>query len=323
MTALSLLAPFDPAHPAALAPFCALVQETELRMLWQGHSTAGDAWMNAAHLAGAGYTVPFGFGVQLTGYAHPFEAVVKAVSLTRQTGRPVVAGFGPGGRSAQAALHGAPLPSPLTHMRDYVSTMRTALGGTSGIEIGMGVLRPRMAFLCGETADVAITWLTPPEYIRDTLLSALEEGAASAWRPRPRIVSVLPAAFGVDRRDGAAAIEATIGHHLTLPHYRDVLGRAGIRLPEPGAALSAEVCRDLEERGAVTTDPAAELDGLRSRYAADGVEEIVLNVIGATAVAGPRAVLDALITLLEPAEPLEGPSFRTAPRRSEDRAGVG
>jgi hypothetical protein len=41
------------------------------------------------------------------------------------------------------------------------------------VEVGVGVLRERMAMLAGRRADVAITWLTPIRYLDQVLLPAL------------------------------------------------------------------------------------------------------------------------------------------------------
>ncbi|MER6841096.1 LLM class flavin-dependent oxidoreductase [Streptomyces platensis] len=70
---------------------------------------------------------------------------------------------------------------------DYV-TCHTGLAAfpTPKVDIGLGVLRPGMARLAGHIADVAITWLTPAAYLRDTVIPALRAGAESAGRPVPR-----------------------------------------------------------------------------------------------------------------------------------------
>ncbi|MFI1869166.1 LLM class flavin-dependent oxidoreductase [Streptomyces jumonjinensis] len=103
------------------------------------------------------------------------------------------------------ALHGRPYARPASAVAEYVGAVRSLLhGGPPGPagplfplgaalppaaaptpEIAAGVLRPGVAQAAGRTADTAVSWMTPPEYVRDVLLPALEEGARAAGRPDP------------------------------------------------------------------------------------------------------------------------------------------
>jgi alkanesulfonate monooxygenase SsuD/methylene tetrahydromethanopterin reductase-like flavin-dependent oxidoreductase (luciferase family) len=173
-----------------------------------------------ASQAGSALRIPLGLAVTLMPLRHPFEAAVQTVSLARITGQSLVAGFGPGPTLFQEMLLGRRYCSPLTAVREYVTivkglllggpvdvqghycTCRASLGVASPtVEIGLGVLRPGMARLAGEVADVAITWLTPAPYVRDVIRPALEEGAAKAGRPVPCIVSAVPMAIERRGRD--------------------------------------------------------------------------------------------------------------------------
>lgn len=92
--------------------------------LWQGQSVMIEPHQGFVAAAGGGFRVPTGLGVTLMPLRHPYEAALQARSPAMATGQPVIAGFGPGGRLLQRWL---------------------------------GVLRPGMAGLAGEVADVAVT----------------------------------------------------------------------------------------------------------------------------------------------------------------------
>lgn len=218
MTSYSVLLPFLPRRPEQILPYAGLVHWSNASRLWQGQSVMIEPHQGFVAAAGAGFRVPTGLGVTLMPLRHPYEAALQARSLAMATGQPVIAGFGPGGRQLQQSLLGEAYRSPLTAAREYLSIVRGLLAGETvdtrgeyfscraemprypvpGVEIGLGVLRPGMAKLAGEVADVAVTWLTPAHYLRDTVLPAMREGAANA-------VNAVKAADAVNAADGKGA----------------------------------------------------------------------------------------------------------------------
>ncbi|MBY6350958.1 LLM class flavin-dependent oxidoreductase [Rhodococcoides corynebacterioides] len=306
----SILIPFVPTRHEQVLSVAGLVRFGRAHRLWQGQSLLADAHQTFAHLAASGFSVPTGIGVDLTPMRHPVDAALQARSVARAMDRPMVAGFGPGSRDLQAALLGAPYSAPVTAAEDYVTIVRALLGGgpvditgsvyscrmelpvlsAPPIEIGLGVLRPAMARAAGRVADVAVCWLTPPEWIADVIRPALHAAAESAGRRPPRIVAmvpVVPSDAGDDRVD---AVRAACGGHLTMPHYRDMLRRAGVLVDDEDFPATA---RSLLRSGAVVGyDANARADRFR-RYADAGADEVVLNATGTFMTEGlPRAIED-------------------------------
>lgn len=315
MTAHSVLIPFLPRRPEQILPYAGLVHWTHAERLWQGQSLMVEPHHGFVHAAGSGFRVPTGLGVTLMPLRHPYEAALQARSLALATGHPVVAGFGPGAPSLQRALLGAPYRSPLTAAREYLTAVRGLLAGehvrlqgeyvtvdaqlapfpSAPVELGLGVLRPAMARLAGEVADVAITWLTPASYLRDTVLPALREGAAKAGRPVPRLTAIVPLALTrADRTPGEIAW-ASNSAHLRLPHYTDMLRKSGIGItgtdPEADARLAVE-------GGAFLSGDAEGLVARLREYEEAGVDEIVLNVTGVANLYGPQAATEELKAIL-------------------------
>ncbi|GGQ21429.1 hypothetical protein GCM10010279_31550 [Streptomyces mutabilis] len=158
------------------------------------------------------------------------------------------------------------------------------------------MLRPRMAELAGELADVAITWLTPAAYLRDTVVPALRAGADKAGRAVPRVVVIVPVALTGTGREATELALASNAGHMQLPHYADMLGRSGIDVDmkaDPEASGKALVGGD-----AFLFGDADELRGKFEAFTAAGVDEIVLNVTGVAMTEGPAAALRELETLL-------------------------
>ncbi|MFI1657758.1 LLM class flavin-dependent oxidoreductase [Streptomyces sp. NPDC020472] len=300
-----------PTEGNQVLPFTDLIQEGLAERLWTGQSLLLEPHTALAHAAGAGARVPFGTSVTLLPLRHPFQAALQARSLAALSGHPYVAGLGAGAQPFVQALRGRPYAGPLGAVREYTTIVRRLLAGetvdltgdhyemhgalppleTPPVELGLGVLRPRMAELAGEVSDVAITWLTPPSYLARTLLPALARGAERAGRPRPRVTAVVHVSLDAPRRDHARVILAATHAHLRAPHYRAMLGLAGIEV-NPDDLLATAV--RLIESGTVAVGSVTEILRTVRAYHAAGADEVVLSTIGLHTVNGTDASLAAL-----------------------------
>jgi len=151
--------------------------------------------------------------------------------------------------------------------------MAVALPGprlTSRVLLGLGTLRPRMARLAGEVADVATTWLTPPDYVRDVLVPALEEGARTAGRARPELVVPVHAVLAAPGRDPVELARTAVGTHLRADHYRTVLSMAGEHAAVRDGAAGALAS------GLVTYGTADEIADRVVAAAEAGADEVAL-----------------------------------------------
>lgn len=316
MATFSVLLPTVPRRPRQALPYAELVRDHGAARLWQGQGLLAEPHQTFAYLAAAGVRVPTGLGVTLMPLRHPYEAAVQARSVALATGKPLVAGYGPGGKELQRAMLGEPYRRPLTVAREYITIMRRLFTGqmvefegeayscraqlapcpAPRIELGLGVLRPGMARLAGELADVAITWLTPATYLREVVLPAIREGAEAAGRPAPRVAAIVPVALTTDDEDPTPLVLASNQLHLSAPHYRDMLRQAGVTLPD--SDLSALAKAALAGGAFVAGGHAEVAEGLRAFFDA-GVDEVVLNVTGVRSVRGSAAAERELVRLLE------------------------
>ncbi|WP_116246388.1 LLM class flavin-dependent oxidoreductase [Nocardiopsis sp. FIRDI 009] len=315
MTAYSVLVPFLPRRTEQILPLAALVNWTNAERLWQGQALMMEPHQGFVSAAGAGFRVPTGFGVTLMPLRHPYEAALQARSVAMATGRSVVAGYGPGARPFQASVMGSPYRSPLTAAREYLTAVRGLLDGdvvdqdgtyftvraqlppcaAPRVDVGLGVLRPGMARLAGEVADVAISWLTPAAYIRDVLAPAIREGADRAGRSAPRITAMVPVALA---RPGSPPEELALASnaaHLQAPHYIDMLRRAGVRVD---GGSPEDAARALVEGNAFVSGDADRVTALLREYEEAGVDEIVLNTTGVHKTHGQNEAVSDLRTIL-------------------------
>ena len=63
-----------------------------------------------------------------------------------------------------------------------------------GTPVPIAALRAPAFRLAGRLADGAMSWNCPPAYLRDVALPALQAGADSAGRERPRLMAHVPIA---------------------------------------------------------------------------------------------------------------------------------
>ncbi|MGY0018366.1 LLM class flavin-dependent oxidoreductase [Streptomyces sp. cg35] len=315
MTEYSVLMPFLPRRPEQLLQYAALVEWTGARRLWQGQAMLVEPFQGFASAAGAGFRVPTGLGVTLMPLRHPYEAAHQVRSLALATGESVVAGFGPAGRSFQTSLMGAPYRSPLTAVREYLTIVRGLLDGAEvdvrgeyfscrarmgpavapPIDLGLGVLRPGMARLAGEIADVSITWLTPASYLEHTVLPAMRDGAATGDRATPRLSAIVPVALDRPDRAPTDMVIASNAAHMQAPHYIDMLKKAGIDIS--GLELP-DAARRMIDGGAFVHGDIGQIADRLSEYRKAGVDEIILNLTGVCNVYGPKAAMSDLKTIL-------------------------
>jgi alkanesulfonate monooxygenase SsuD/methylene tetrahydromethanopterin reductase-like flavin-dependent oxidoreductase (luciferase family) len=316
MTDYSFLVPFVPVQPQQLLPFAALAQWSRTRCLWQGEGGASDSLQMFTYASASGFRTPVGTSVSLMPFGHPLEAALRVRTLAAATGHPVVAGFGPGAKVLQRSLLGSVYRSQLGAVRDYITIVRALLEEGKvqyegefyscwtqiprlplpPIEVGLGVLRPGMAELAGEIADVAITWLTSADYVRGTVIPALRKGAEKAGRPVPRVVAIVPVALHAPDRDVTQLALASNAGHMQFPHYIDMLGRSGITVDmkkSPEASAKALVAG-----GAFLYGDEKELVARLTQFADAGVDEVVLNLTGVAALYGNPVALRETETLL-------------------------
>jgi hypothetical protein len=264
-----------------------------------------------AGLAGRGYALQFGSAVALFPLFHPHGFAVQAQSIGRLTGQTYVAGVGPGSTALQRSLFGAPMPAPVSAAGEFVGQVKQIIPGPlqtgpadgpervdkmfGSVETGLGVLRPRMARCAGRTAEWAITWLTPGQYLENTLIPEMRGAADEHGRPAPRVASVVHLAVRRPGRDPQQLAHAAVAAHLSAPHYTAMLRQGGVPADpsDPWAGAG-----ELVSSGTYLYGTADELVDAITDLHARGVYEVVLNVFGVSKLYGAGQAVEDLEEVL-------------------------
>lgn len=299
---LSLLIPTVPGVVEQAVPFARyLAQASQLTRLWQGQSYGLEPAATFAYLAGAGYRGPVGTGVLITPLRHPAQAALEARTMAAVTGHPAIVGYGPGSQTVQRARLGVAYRDPVAVCTEFLRATRECMAQPwdppdtgSGhryfhagealppvahprVQLALGVLRARMARAAGEVADAAITWLTPAAYLRRVVVPEVAKGADSARRPRPSVIAAVPVGVARPGRHPVELAHLAAGGHVVLPHYADMLTRAGVDVSAPDPSSAA---RALVAGGGFLYGRPSGIAADLAEYAAAGVDEVILNLTG-------------------------------------------
>ena len=114
---------------------------------------------------------------------------------------------------------------------------------------------------------------------------------AKAGRSRPWVTALVPVALASKGRDAAAAVVATMGTHLRLPHYADMLARSGTEVDLKDLESTT---RSLLEAGTFLFDTPEGVARGVSAYWEAGVDEVALNFTGVCNADGVQRALEEL-----------------------------
>ena len=154
-------------------------------------------------------------------------------------------GIGPGTAAGMEPLYGVRWRLPMTHLREYLTTLRALIhDGRVEFEGKFVKARARIASpaavpvmasalslgafrVCGELADGAISWMCAWPYLRGAALPAMAEGAASAGRETPPLIAHVPVCLSEDAEQVRAATREQVGRYGQFPNYQAMFALAG------------------------------------------------------------------------------------------------
>ncbi|OXM72048.1 MULTISPECIES: TIGR03564 family F420-dependent LLM class oxidoreductase [Amycolatopsis] len=218
-----------------------------LPALWLGQRFS---WDPLTALAVAGREVPgieLGTAIVPTWPQHPITLATRALSTQSVTGNRLSLGVGLSHPVMIEDQYGLSYDKPARHLREYLTALGPLLRGESvayqgetlaaraQVEVtgaqppallvsALGDLTLRIA---GELADGTITTWAGPRTLGDHIVPKIREAAAG--RAEPRVVAGVIVAVTDDPAAVRARITREYGMAATMPAYRAVLDREGVR----------------------------------------------------------------------------------------------
>jgi F420-dependent oxidoreductase-like protein len=294
--------------------FVARVQQAEARGIGTAWTTVGGPTADpVTAFAAAGATterIMLGTAVAPTYPRHPITLAAQAIALNDLAPGRIRLGIGTSHKPTIEGSYGIPMGKPHAHLREYLTILRAILWegkveftGTyytvktslpeyvapPQIPIPVSALGPNAFRLAGELADAVITWVTPIQYIVETALPALQEGADKAERERPPLIAHVPVAVSTDRDASRNAFRAQFPVYPKLPFYAAMFAGAGFPVTEAG-----EMTDGLVDTLAVSGTPSEIKDRLAA-IRAQGIDELLISHV---IVADEASELEALSEIL-------------------------
>ena len=217
--------------------------------MWLGAAFGFDSIMALAMAGPATSSVQLGVAVMPTWPRHPIVMAQQAATASAATGGRFRLGVGPS-HAPVMGMYGIEFDRPLSHLREYLTIVRTLLTTGSVQHKGeryqvmgfldvadappppvlLGVLRPGMARLAGELSDGALCWLGPAPYLADVVAPAIAEGAARGERETPPLIAEVPIALttSIEQVHEMAARDLAI--YTQMPFYRALWEEAGVAM---------------------------------------------------------------------------------------------
>jgi F420-dependent oxidoreductase-like protein len=287
------------------------LDEIGVPTVWQ---TAGPTRPDVMTLYGAAAAttsqVRLGTSIVPTYSRHPTVLATQALVIETLAPGRLRLGVGPSHRPMIEGLLGIPMGKPLSHLREYVTVLRSLLdtggvefdgesyrvhlaqqAGTTppGTEILVSALSEGAFRLAGEVSDGGISWLAPINYLVDTALPAITDGAAAAGRPTPPVIAHVPVAMTTDREAALAATARDFGSYGRLPFYANMFAAAGVP-----AGADNQTSPEAIDALVVSGTP----DQVRSRLdaiLAEGIGEILVSQVPVADVDAERTELAHLL----------------------------
>jgi len=190
--------------------------------------------------------IDFGTCIMPTFPRHPMALAQAAIVVDSLAPGRLRLGVGPSHEPAIRATWGLDFTRPLEHLREYVTILNACFkdgkvdftgkrlhahaqfAAPAAIRVMISALRHNAFSLAGELTEGGISWVTPPEHIRDVAVPALREGATKGARTGiPPAVVHVPVVVSTDADAVHQQAIAQMGFYQRLPFYRAMWLEAG------------------------------------------------------------------------------------------------
>jgi F420-dependent oxidoreductase-like protein len=243
-----------------LIAFAKELEEKGFPSLWLAHIFGLDAITSLALVGRETSRIELGTAVVPTYPRHPAAMAQQALTASVASGGRFTLGVGLSHQLVIEGLLGLSFAKPASHMRDYLEVLAPLLRGepvshqgehyrvNAGLQVEgaqpvpllVAALGPVMLGLTARLAGGTITWMTGPKTLVSHVVPTLREAASRAERPEPRLVAGLPLAITDDAEKAKERVADILQMYGTLPSYRAMLDREGVRGPADIALVGDE-----------------------------------------------------------------------------------
>jgi 5,10-methylenetetrahydromethanopterin reductase len=240
----------------------AAVESAGLAAMWMPQLFDVDALTALAVVGREVGRIGLGTSVVPTYPRHPLMLAGQALTTQAATGNRLTLGIGLSHPMVIEGVFGYSFDRPAHHMQEYLSILMPALAGeavsfqgdtlkattfgplkVAGAgkpDVLIAALGPQMLKLAGRLADGTATWMVGPKTLGDHIVPLINQAAAAAGRPSPRVAVGLPVCVTSDPDEALARARKTFAMYGQLPSYRAMLDREGVTDPADVAIIGDE-----------------------------------------------------------------------------------
>jgi F420-dependent oxidoreductase-like protein len=235
------------ASPADVVAHAVTAEADGFASYWLPQSGGTDALTVIAMAGPATTSIEFATAVVPTWGRHPNVLAGQALTVQAATGNRLALGIGVGHKPSHEERYHVPFERPVRHLREYLDVLQPLLAdrrvdvdgdiwsctgdvvapAAEAPPVLVAALGPQFLRLTGKRADGTVLWLGGPATIADHIAPTINDAAAEAGRPAPRIVASVPVSVS-DRADEVRdSITGILAGYDDLPSYRAILDREG------------------------------------------------------------------------------------------------
>jgi F420-dependent oxidoreductase-like protein len=199
-------------------------------------------------------SIKLGTAIVPTYPRHPAALYSQAAAISQMFPDRFRLGIGPSHRPTIEGSFGLPMGKPLDHLREYLTVLRSLLdtgevdfsgdyytvnisgGAPMAMPLYISALRSNAFRLAGEVADGAISWLCPVQYLNETAIPAMREGASRSGRSNPRMIAHVPVVMSNDSDKVRSVAGPVVSRYGRLPFYANMFADAGYPVGSDGTA---------------------------------------------------------------------------------------
>jgi len=178
---------------------------------------------------------------------HPVAMLQQAASTQAACSGRFVLGLGPSHHWIVSDMMGLPYDKPASQARAYLEVLQAGLSGPGAVNVEndwyavhndldvtdlptpilVAALGPTMLRTAGELADGTILWMADEKAIAGHIVPRINEAAAGAGRPAPRVVAGVPVTLCAagEEDDVRAWTNRALAHAEYSPNYQTLLER--------------------------------------------------------------------------------------------------
>jgi probable F420-dependent oxidoreductase len=281
-----------------------------VQTVWVGEMASFDAFALATAIGLQTERVRLKVGPLAVGVRSPVAIALGVSSVATLVGRVVDVALGASSPAIVSGWHGRPWSGLAAQMRESVVALRALLDGERSdrgfklrspqpeASITVAAFGPRMTRVGARFADEIVLNLVSTEHVA-TVRAAIDDEAAAAGRPSPRLAVWVPAALDPGER-AMAQLAGQLSVYLGAPGYGELFTGLGFgdlvdraRAGTPRAALAQAIPYDLVAQIGALGDSGEVLARVAAYHAA-GADHVAIVPSTAEDPAG-RRLLDAVI----------------------------